>query len=167
MAARRVDTICERDDLDRLVALKIVLPVILDRVRVRDKPAIAVGVDIRASGALGELTRVFRLLRPGLRSPAEDVARVDAEQQGDQQNNQTGATADCALSSSSPTAAHLRRIELRTLVVLHISPLASSWAARLDQNIAVSLELGRARDSFGISDRSAARLWPYTRFWLS
>ncbi|HLM23310.1 MAG TPA: hypothetical protein VK390_17535, partial [Propionibacteriaceae bacterium] len=74
--------------------------------------------------------------------------------------------ADCDLPASSPTAAHLRRIELRTLVVLHISPPASSWVAALISSIAVSLELGRTLDSFGISDRSAARLWPYT-VWLS
>jgi hypothetical protein len=32
--------------LDRLVALEIVVPVVLDRVRVRDKPAVALGVDV-------------------------------------------------------------------------------------------------------------------------
>ena len=122
---------------------EVVVPVVLDRVRVRDEPAVPVGVDIGAPSALGELAGVGGLLRSGLRGPAEDVARVDAEQQGEDQDDQAGAAANRDLpATSSSSAAHLRRVEL-TLVVLHVSPPASNRVPALIGSIV----LGRKGDS--------------------
>ncbi len=90
-------------------------------------------VDVRAASALGKLAGVAGLLRSGLRGSAEDVARVQAEQQGEHQNDQSGAAANRDLPAVPSTAAHLRRVELGTFVVFHVSPPASNRDARLDR----------------------------------
>jgi uncharacterized protein len=134
MSAGRVDAVCVSHNLDLLVALEIVVPVLLNRVRVRDKPAVSVGVDIGTPGALGELAGVVGLLRSGLLSATENVARVYAEQECNDQNDQSGATADCDLpATSSSSTAHLRRVELGTLVVFHVCSTASKQDARPDR----------------------------------
>src|SRR4029453_13283952 len=93
MSTRCIDAASEGLNLDFLIALHCVFPVVLDRVRVCDEPAIAVGVDIRAAGALGELAGVARLFRPRLLSAAEDVARIQAEKQGEHQHDKSAARA--------------------------------------------------------------------------
>ena len=58
---------------------------------------------------------------------AEDVARIQTEQQCEQQDDQSGASADGDLAAISTTAAtHLRRIELGSFVVFHATPPASN-----------------------------------------
>src|SRR5215207_3402645 len=140
MSAGRVDAAGESHNLDLLVALEIVVPVLLNRVGVGDESAVSVGVDIGAPGALGELAGVGGLLRPGLRSATENVAWVDAEQQRNDQNDQAGAAADRDLpATSSSSAAHLRRVEFGTLFVFHVSPTPGNSDARLDRQHSGSL----------------------------
>ena len=70
---------------------------------------------------------IVGLLRSGLRGAAENVARVNAEQQREDQHDQSGAAAYRDLpATASSSAAHLRRVELGSLVVFHVSPTASS-----------------------------------------
>jgi hypothetical protein len=121
-----VDTAFESLYLNRLIALHCVFPVILYGVRVGNESAVTITVDIGAARALSELARVTGLLgRRAWRTP-QDVAWIDAEQQGEHQNDQSGTTADRDLpASASAAATHLRRIKLGTLVVFHISPTAN------------------------------------------
>jgi hypothetical protein len=58
---------------------------------------------------------------------AEDVARIQTEQQCDQQDDQPAPPPTAILPPFPPTAAtHLRRIELGSFVVLHATPPASN-----------------------------------------
>src|SRR5215211_2525275 len=126
MPTRSIDAAFEGLHLYCLIALQSVIPIILDGVRVRDEPAFTITVDIRAAGALSELARVTGLLRRRPRRAAEDVTWIDAEQQSQHQNDQSGTAANRDLpASASAAATHLRRIKLGTLVVFHISPTAS------------------------------------------
>src|SRR6188472_3187160 len=99
MPAGRIGAALEGLNLDLLIALDMIVPVILNRVRVRDEAAVAVSADIRTTRALGEWARASRLLRSGLLSAAEDVTRVEAEQQGEHEDDQSGAAADRDLSA--------------------------------------------------------------------
>src|SRR5512133_2095201 len=127
MPASGVDAAGKRLHLDFLIALDSVVPVVLDRIRVRHEAAVAVAVDVRAPGALGELTGIVRLPLARLLAPAKNVAGIEAKQQGEHQNDQPGAATyrDLAAAANA-TAAHLRRVKLGSLVVFHISPTAGT-----------------------------------------
>jgi hypothetical protein len=80
----------------------------------------------------------------------ENVAGVYAKEQGEEQDDQSGAPTDRDLpTASSATTAHLRRVKLGSLVVFHISPTASNRDAAMLGSIAVG----------GESRRGPHRVW--------
>ena len=101
-AARRVDLAGEGVDLDHLVALQRVTPVVLDRVGVGHEPAVAVLADVGAAGALGERGGGSAGGIGAGRLAAEDVPRVDAEHQGQDDDQQAGPAADRDPAAAPP-----------------------------------------------------------------
>ncbi len=123
VAAGRVDAAGERPHLDHLIVRRRTLPVVLDGVGVRDEPAVPLSLDVRASGALREGVCGGRALGVGRRA-AEQGIGPDAEQQGHDEDDHAGPTAQGDLAATTATpAAHLRRVQVGLIVEPHRAPL--------------------------------------------
>ena len=95
--------------------------------------------------ALGKRSRATARARISLLRTAEDVTGVDAEEQSQHGDEQAGTSADRDLSAIAASAAHLRRIEIGLLVVLHVaSPDSRGRSATAQEHTHRSIRPGRA-----------------------